>query len=189
MEAPADPAARPPGAAVPSTPPNPGPDEIIFQGSVSLWLGWRALSGAGLAILVGLAAALTGFFQPPYWSKQVFQAGGMALCAAGLLLLPYLIWRIRSLRYTITTRLIEREEGLFFKRVDSLDLGRVKDVELSQAPLERLARVGTLKIFSSDATDPVMRLEGIPNPRPIYEKLRDAVIRLSQRRGYMALDR
>jgi hypothetical protein len=28
-----------------------------------------------------------------------------------------------------------------------------------------------------------MRIEAIPNPRPVYEKLRDAVITLNQRRG------
>lgn len=165
------------------------PAEIIYKGPVSLWMGWKALAGAAAAVIAGAIIGVYGLFQPPNWSKQVLVIAGGALFFSGLLMIPYLIWSIRSLRYTITTRLIEREKGLFLKRVDSLDLGRVKDVELTQNILQRLMKVGTLEIFSTDKTDPDMRIECIPNPKPVYDKLRDAVIDLAQRRGIMSLDR
>ncbi|MBI3831542.1 MAG: PH domain-containing protein [Planctomycetes bacterium] len=196
---------QPPTPSAASKPPNDGlpeplaqalqpqvpekPAETIYKGPVSLWMGWKALLGASAAVLAGAVAGVYGLFQTASWSKQVLVSAGGALFFAGVLMIPYLIWSIRSLRYTITTRLIEREKGLLLKRVDSLDLGRVKDVELTQTLLQRMLKVGTLEIFSTDRTDPDMRIECIPNPKPVYEKLRDAVIDLAQRRGIMSLDR
>lgn len=172
----------PAGAAAEDAP------ELIFQGSVSLWMGWQALFGAGVAALAGLAmliyaATATGM------TRQFSVIVGGALLVSGGLMIPYLVWSIRCLRYKITTRLIEREKGLLLKRVDSLDLGRIKDVELTQTLLQRILKVGTIEVFSSDKTDPDMRIESIPQPRPVYEKLRDAVISLAQRRGIIPMDR
>lgn len=164
------------------------PNELIYKGPVSLWMGWQALLGAGVAALTGLVALSYSLFLAAGLPKTICTVGGGALFVAGGLMLPYLYLTIRCLRYTITTRLIEREKGLVFKRVDSLDLGRVKDVELTQSLFQRIVKVGTLEIYSSDKTDPALRIECIPQPRPVYEKLRDAVIRLSQRRGIMPLD-
>ncbi|MCW8131544.1 MAG: PH domain-containing protein [Planctomycetota bacterium] len=165
------------------------PPEVIFKGPVSLWMGWQALFGAACAALAGLAILIYGLLLTPGTLKSVCVVAGGALLAAGSLMLPYLVWSIRCLRYTITTRLIEREKGLLFKRVDSLDLGRVKDVELTQSIVQRILKVGTIEIYSSDKTDPEMRIECIPHPRPVYEKLRDAVISLAQRRGIIPMDR
>jgi len=175
-------------APPPSNRPEEGQAAVIFKGAVSLWIGWQALAGAGSATLAGLAALLYGLFQPAGVVKQGLVIGGGALFAAGALMVPYLFFAIRTLRYTITTRLIEREKGIFIKRVDSLDLARVKDVELTQSLLQRVCRIGTIEVYSSDRTDPVMRIEAIPNPRPVYERLRDAVIQISQRRGIIPMD-
>lgn len=185
------PAVPPPPEVMPEASPAGGVASaaVIFQGPVSLWIGLRAFLGAGVALLAGSALWIYGLYQPPYWAKQVFVSAGQALLFAAILILPFLIFSIRCLRYKITTRLIEREKGWIFKRVDSLDLARVKDVELTQSLLQRIVRTGTLEIFSSDQTDGVMRIEELPNPRPIYEKLRDAILAVSQRRGVIPLDR
>lgn len=165
------------------------PAELIFKGPVSLWMGWQSLFGAACAAMAGLAILIYGMLLTPGTLKSVCVIAGGAMLTAGTLMLPYLVWSIRCLRYTITSRLIEREKGLLFKRVDSLDLGRVKDVELTQSIVQRILKVGTLEIYSSDRTDPEMRIECIPLPRPVYEKLRDAVISLAQRRGVIPMDR
>lgn len=163
--------------------------DAIFKGSVSLWMGWRAFFGAGLACIMGLTALFIGLSRDPGILRTALIISGLALFTAGGLMIPYLVLSIRCLRYTITKSLIEREKGLFIKRVDSLDLGRVKDVELRQNLVQRILKIGTLEIYSSDRTDPSMLIEDIPNPRPVYEDLRNAVIQLSQRRGIISMDR
>jgi membrane protein YdbS with pleckstrin-like domain len=163
-------------------------DEVLYQGSVSLWLGWRAMAGAIGAVLMGLALLMVG-----WWKGGLLNSAGvyvgLPLALAGALMFGYVYLSLRCLRYKITCRLIERERGILVKRVDSLDLGRVKDVELVQNLMERILRIGTIEILSSDRTDPLMRIEAIPAPRPVYEKLRDTVIRISQERGIIAMDR
>jgi hypothetical protein len=168
----------------------PASEQLIYHGGVSLWLGWRALGGSALALLAGLALWVTGLFHPPgSWPRFFGSYLGLPLFLAGAIMLGYVYLWLRGLRYRITSRLIEREQGVFAKRVDSLDLARAKDVQLVQSLPDRLLRIGTLEVFSSDRTDPVLRLEALPRPRPIYEQLRDAVIRISRQRGVMPMDR
>jgi membrane protein YdbS with pleckstrin-like domain len=172
------------------SPHSPPAEEIIFQGRVSLWLGWRSLAGAAFAAHAGFALCIWGLFQP---SETFARSGGvvvgLALGLAGVLMFLYVRLKLRALRYKITTRLIERETGILIKRVDSLDLSRVKDVQLVQSLPHRMLGIGAIEVYSSDRTDPLLILDAIPRPRPVYEKLRDAVIQITQRRGVIPLDR
>jgi uncharacterized membrane protein YdbT with pleckstrin-like domain len=196
MESPAahDPGASPPPKVGPApagaAPPGPPSGSLIYQGGVSLWLGWRALLGALLAALVGLLVWTGGLYQEPgSWGRYLGVYAGLPLFVAATLMLLYVYFSLRSLHYRITTRLIERESGLFTKRVDSVDVARVKDVQLVQTMPERLLGIGGVEVFSSDQTDPVIRLEALPRARAIFEQLRDAVLEAGRRRGYMPMDR
>jgi len=163
-------------------------DVLLYQGSVSLWLGWRSFAMAIAAVLAGATLLIVGLFKAG-WLQTVGVYIGLPLLLAASLMCGYIFLSLRCLRYKITTRLIERERGIIVKRVDRLDLSRVKDVQLVQNLIERMLRIGTIEILSSDRTDPLMRLEAIPKPRPIYEKLSDTVIKISQKRGIIAMDR
>jgi membrane protein YdbS with pleckstrin-like domain len=167
-------------APAPAAMPEPVP---IYAGPVSLWMGFRTF--ALIAILEPLAIAMTIYAAVKLSGNEqkVLEIAGVALFLAVNMMMVYTILRIKSLRYTITTRLIEREEGMIMRRTDAVDLARVKDVELTQSILERMANVGTIEVISIDKVDPDIRIECIPNARPVYEKLRDAVIAINQRRG------
>ncbi|HLX63924.1 MAG TPA: PH domain-containing protein [Planctomycetota bacterium] len=167
-------------------PPGPAADAPpIFQGSVSNWMGAKSFIGAGLIVLCGLAALIFGSWKHADGTllPKVGVYGGMALIAAGAIMAFYVMLLVRSHRYKITYRLIEREFGIFEKKVDTLDLGRVKHVDMKQSILERMFNVGTIEVYAGDANEPELLIEDIPNPRPVYERLRDAVIDLSRRRG------
>lgn len=174
-----DAANAPPGAADNEPP--------IFTGSVSLWLGFRTYVASALLILVSVAAAIWGSLHQASALGMPALVVGVALFLATDVMLAYTIFRIRTQRYKITRRLIEREQGLIIKKVDSLDLARVKDVQLRQSLVERLLNVGTIVVFSGDKTDPVLLIEAIPEARPVYEKLRDAVMDIAQKRGVVPL--
>ena len=168
----------------------PSAEKLIYQGGVSLWLGWRSLAGATLAVVLGLTLWVWGVFQPGGSLTRVCGIYlGLPLFLAGAIMLSYVYLWLKGLRYKITNRVIEREQGVFTKRTDSLDLGRVKDIELVRSFSARILGIGTLEVYSSDRTDPELRLEALPRPQPIYEQLRDAVIAISQRRGVMPMDR
>jgi uncharacterized membrane protein YdbT with pleckstrin-like domain len=153
---------------------------------VSMWMGAKPLFFAGLAAIVGGAGAVYGAVSGGSMG-QVALIAGLALFVSAAIMIAYVVLRVKSLRYKITNRLIEREQGIVFRRVDALDLARVKDVELSQTLIQRMVGIGTIEVFSSDKTDPIMFIEALPNPRPVYEQLRDAVIEISQRRGIVTM--
>ena len=166
------------------------PPVLIYYGCVSLWLGLRVFVAAALVLLLGLACIFFGVQElgAPLHLGSSLAIVGAALCLSCGLMLLYVILSIRSRRYKIDTRLIEREQGLLMKRVDSLDLARVKDVELTQSLVQRILNIGTIEVFSTDRLNPLLVIEALPNPRPIYEKLRDAVIAVAQKRGVIPMN-
>jgi hypothetical protein len=164
------------------------PPELIYSGRVSLWQGWRVFVAAAFELVIGLACIVYGLLKLAPHYRTGLEVIGAALCfSCGLMLLIALII-IRSRRYKIDTRLIEREQGVFVKRVDSLDLARVKDVELSQSLLQRFLDIGKIVVFSTDRVNPLMVIDAVPHPRLIYEKLRDAVIAVAQIRGVIPMN-
>jgi uncharacterized membrane protein YdbT with pleckstrin-like domain len=161
---------------------------VIYQGPVSMWIAWKSFTVAALLEVAALGAVI---YSTTAGSGTALQTplliGGVALFAASGIMLAYVIINVKTMRYKITNKLIERESGILVKRIDALDLGRVKDVQLAQTVVDRMVNIGTIEVFSSDRTDPVMLVEAIPGARAVYEKLRDSVIEISQRRGVVPM--
>lgn len=161
---------------------------VIYEGPVSLWMAWKAIVISIILDLVGIGAAIFSTTSNAGTMQTPLLIGGVALLLASGIMLAYVIITVRMTRYKITNKLIERESGIVLKRTDSLDLARVKDVQLTQSIVDRMAGIGTIEVFSTDRTDPAMFVEALPNAKPIYEKLRDAVIEISQRRGIVPMN-
>ncbi len=179
--------------SIPAAPAAPIDAPPIFKGSVSHWMGLKSYVAAALVMSIGIAALIFGSMENHEHYKglgayaeilgKIGMVGGLALIVASGMMLLYIKLSIQANRYTITARLIERETGILVKKVDALDLGRVKHVDMKQSFLERILNVGTIEVFSGDGQELILRIEDIPDPRTVYEKLRDAVIDLSRRRG------
>ncbi len=161
---------------------------VIYDGPVSLWMAWKAIFVSILLDCVGVGAAIYSTTSGAGTLQQPLLIGGIALLLASGIMLAYVVITVRMTRYKITNKLIERESGIILKRTDSLDLARVKDVQLTQSIVDRMANIGTIEVFSTDRTDPAMYVEALPNAKPVYEKLRDAVIEISQRRGIVPMN-
>ncbi len=174
----------PPMDAAPSA----GSEEVIFQGPVSLRVAWTSFFGCFGGIFTGLVVLLYGFFfAPEGLIKYLAVVAGGAGLAASCMMVLYIFIQLRLTKYKITSRMIERERGLMVKRVDSFALARVKDLQLQQSLFERLLRIGTIRVISSDATEPDLLLEGLEQPREIYTKMRDAVMTFTEKRGVVPL--
>ena len=148
------------------------------MGVKSYFLCFLAILG-GAALLVYWAA-----YGKDTMAGKAAMIAGFALLLASFIMLFYVSASIRACRYTITQRHIERELGLFVKKIDALPMGHIKRVDLKQSFFARLLNVGTIEVFcGNDDVRAHWLLEGLPNPRPTYEKLRDAVMDLTNRRG------
>lgn len=89
---------------------------------------------------------------------------------------PFLGLPLTFTTYTVTEELITVVSG-FFKRVENdCYLYKVVDVRLETSLLERIFGLGTVHCFSSDVTDPDLRIRHVKNAREI----KDFILRESE---------
>lgn len=129
--------------------------------------------GGGPAPLATKARVL--FDGSPSWKAWFWSYVLACVTVIGLLALPFLQIRRKSVRYVITDRNIDYELGVLSKRVETLQLWRVRDIDFQQSALERLLGIARISVFTKDATDPVLVMEGLPASREIFDGLKEAV--------------
>ena len=101
----------------------------------------------------------------------------------GIFLLIRAWYRVSSTRYRLTTQRLFVQTGLIAKKLEEVELFRVKDVTLHQGILQRLLGVGNVVVLSSDDTTPRLELAGISNPIDVKEQIRNAFRAARQREG------
>jgi len=140
----------------------PGPDvaeEVLWEGRPS-WRAWAVRWIAGwvlLPVLVGL------FLLVPVWL------------------------RTRSKRWKLTSKRVEVESGFLSKRIDTLELWRVRDVEFRQSLVDRMVGVSSIVITAHDPALPAIEVRGSPGDRAVYDRLMSALMTARQQRGVMNL--
>lgn len=74
------------------------------------------------------------------------------------------------------------ETGFFTTKVETLLLYRVRDITLRRTLWQKLFGVGTIKIISSDKTDPNLEIKNIKKSAEISELLHNSVEEMKIRR-------
>lgn len=77
--------------------------------------------------------------------------------------------------YELTNERLKITEGVFSKISDSLELYRVKDIEVRQPFFSRLLGVENISVNTSDASSPFVFLEAIPIAVGLGDKIRNNV--------------
>jgi len=157
------------------------PDEAeveIWQGTyspksmVGTWLAAVAITIAAIVagVLFGADARLGGGI-----------AVGIALVwvAVGLLLL----YRRYSVRYRLTSQRLFHERGILRRVTDRVENIDMDDITFEQGLLERMLGVGSIRIKSSDRTDPDLWLIGVDEVRDVASKIDNARRREQVRRS------
>jgi membrane protein YdbS with pleckstrin-like domain len=165
------PAGRPVAQAPQGSMAQPGSGEVLFQGiakhsaSMAGYLKWSLSCVAAGALAIFLNSMEWGI---PGWFLGILWLVGV----------PGLLWtylnHITS-KFKITRRRVETEKGIIAKKVDSLELWRVLDVQYEQSLIDRIFGIAKIKLIGTDQSDPVLTLHGIPEHRKLFEILRDAV--------------
>ena len=114
------------------------------------------------------------------WKGTPSAAQDFWLNLSCLLVLP-IPWAIgrwvqrRNNLMEITTERLRITSGVLSKKVEELELYRVRDTTFLQPFILRLFRVGNLKLNTDDATTPTILLGGIPADQALRDRLRHAV--------------
>ncbi len=152
----------------------PGPG---IEGEETVWEGhYSGKNFLGRIALGGLLVALWLFlFSYLNWGGQ---GGGWSFwtIAAGLIVLAYWVnlgYRyLRAYRghhYRLTNRRLFVTTGFFRRRVDQLELIRIKDVYIQQSMIGDWLGIGNVVVISSEQTLPKAYLLGINEPRRIMD--------------------
>jgi uncharacterized membrane protein YdbT with pleckstrin-like domain len=120
-------------------------------------------------------------------------ATGIGALAYLALVIPFLMWIIRwwatkCTYYELTTQRLRMKTGILNKRVDELELFRVKDYSMEQPFLLRIMGLGNMTLVTSDATTPTVALRAIPGVEAVREKVRTAVQSERDRKRVRSLD-
>ncbi|MNC10618.1 Bacterial membrane flanked domain protein [compost metagenome] len=85
------------------------------------------------------------------------------------------IVRLNTTTYTITNQRIMVKTGLIGKDVEEIELLRVNDFSVAQSIPQRILGIGTLTVFSDDASSPQLLFRQIRHPQTVKDVLRKAV--------------
>lgn len=101
------------------------------------------------------------------------------------------VWLTRKFTtYVITDQRIIIKSGVVLRKVDEIELYRVKDVRVDFSLLNQLVNIGTITIMSSDLStqNAPLTMKNVKNARIHRESIRDLVEAIRQRRGVRELD-
>jgi len=161
-------------------------EEVIF------YAGAPKLRGETGLVIICLALALLAALVP-IGLKMIMPNTDLNMIAIPLwiaapliLLLPLLL--VKKNKYRISNYRIDHEQGLLSKRIDTIELWHVDDVRMDQSITDRILGVGTISIHSNDATSPDLKLRSLPNPRQIFDQVKQRVIAVKRQRGVLKID-
>jgi uncharacterized membrane protein YdbT with pleckstrin-like domain len=97
-------------------------------------------------------------------------------------------WVTRTTVYELTTQRLRKSSGILNRKVDELELFRVKDYAMEQPFLLRLLGLGNLTLVTSDASTPTVAIKAIADVEEVREKLRHAVQAERDRKRVRELD-
>lgn len=126
--------------------------------------------------------------------SQVTNLGTYVVCFLTCwLVIPvfYAIWRwieLRCYRYRLTNERLAIMQGVFSRRMEELELYRVKDITFEQPFFLRLFGLATLVLDTSDQSRPVVLIRAIPRAQELREQIRRDVERLRREKGIREFD-
>ncbi|MFA6082810.1 PH domain-containing protein [Mucilaginibacter sp.] len=117
-------------------------------------------------VMLALTFLLLAWYLSPY-----FILFSLAICGVAWYRLLY----IRSFKYLVSAEYILITKGIFFKRIDQVEMFRVKDYIITQPFILQMFKLMYLTLKSTDEENKVIRFEGIPESG-ILDTIRQRVL-------------
>lgn len=157
----------------------PSADELLWSGSPSQWVNfwWFVALAAGGAAFLTILIATVGFG----WLASPLLLAPLAAAA----------WKwlgLWAVRYELTRERLRVRSGIFTRHLEEIEIYRVKDTALTIPFWQRVVGIGTLRVISSDHTNPNLPLRGIADPESVRERIRAACESVRRARGVRELD-
>ena len=117
---------------------------------------------------------------------------GEIITGTGLVILPFAVlifqgWR-EAKEQGLTDQRLLVESGIIVKRVEALELYRVKDMSVAGTFLQTVFGRGQVILRSTDTTCPTLLINAVPNAVGVSELIRDTVEACRAAKGVRAFD-
>ncbi len=149
--------------------------KLIYEGSPS----WRAYFGSyALTALLTPAVAAGALLLARQQAPQASTLQALAVLipvAIGVVIFFTLGLIRRSDRVRMNNRSVEHEKGIFSKKIDVIELWRIRDVAYRQSFLDRVLGIAHIDVHTKDVTTPHLEIIGLPASRELFERLRDSI--------------
>jgi len=155
------------------------PEEQIWKGHSSQWKN----AGSYVLLLIALGVAIWLHQTQPEWGHYAYIAPAIFALWA--------LWKwlvIKSTTYALTTERFVTTRGILTKVTDTLELYRVRDLQIVQPLFLRIVGLENVILFASDATTEAYVIDYLPSSLQIGEKLRKAVEDCRERKRVRAFD-
>jgi len=150
-----------------------GERKMLYEGHPSwkAYLGHYMLAGFLAIAIMAIKSAIDGS-GAPLMTKVLNVV--VPLAVAAVYLFGLTLFR-HSIKFRVSNTVIEYERGLFSKRIDVVQLWRVKDVSYKQNLVDRILGIAHIEVVASDASTPQLEIVGLPASRQLFENLRDSI--------------
>jgi uncharacterized membrane protein YdbT with pleckstrin-like domain len=152
------------------------PEEELWTGGYSSKAMMGTFVGT-LVISIGLIVAGV-MLGPPGWMVAL---GAMVLM--WVYVLAVLMVRRMNITYRLTSQRFFHTTGILTKTTNRIEVIHMDDVTFTQTFFQRFFGVGTIRITSSDPTDPVLIMPGIAEVKEVSEIIDKARRKEVTRRG------
>jgi hypothetical protein len=95
---------------------------------------------------------------------------------------------LKSTHITLTNQRLKISSGLLNKKMEEIELYRVKDWTHSQPLMQRMLGYGSVTVVSSDRTAPEVTYNWLKDAKELAEKLRGAVEAVRDRKRVRAIE-
>lgn len=127
------------------------------------------------------------------WSGTSSQLKNLGLYLLCILIIPIpwaiAAWlRVRTTTYRLTTERLITERGIFSKTTDTLELYRVRDMQITAPFWQRIFGLQTIHLLTADTSTPSLVLDYLPASVGLPDKFRVQVEETRQRKRVRTLD-
>lgn len=122
--------------------------------------------------------------------SQWVNLGWFLLCVIPILI-PVAFWKwlvIRCTGYELTSERLRLRHGVLNRKVEQIELYRVRDYVLEQPLWLRPVGLAHVVLNTADQTNPVIRLRAIPEGEALMDRIRGAVEACRTRKGVRDLE-
>jgi len=138
---------------------------LSFRPTLKMYLGRIFL--AVLAAAAGVALAIVIKASPTV--DRIIMGSGLAI---GLVLFLTALYRKYCVLYRLSTQRLFVVRGLVSRRIEELELFRVRDIQVAQSFWQRILNFGRMTVFSTDASAPRFEMMGVASPLKVKDAIR-----------------